>query len=463
MLEIYFIINLLIILICIILARVIIIHKKRYLYNVKNDQNINYNKNTCDYICINKKDDNIYQCDIKKEYSSLFLFIFIKTDIAGYLFEPYIEITSGESKYYQYFEYGAKGKRVINITSALKDGDKIFSIKGKYIKINKVEDQIIGWKKEKYDDDKKNIIIISPHPDDAEISSYGFYTSEKNNVTIITITAGEGGNIVTKKSEKKDSEYHNRNYKKRFLESIYVPLLSGIEKNNVLNLGYYDGTIKLLYENRKNKTKINSLYANNVNINNIRKYNTSSILRDNTESTWPDLVEDICYIINQVKPGIIITPFPSIDSHSDHKYTTMAVVDALKKIEYKKVKIYLYTNKHHLTAYYPFGKKGSIMSVPPVLPNDFVIDNILSFHMTEEMLNEKKEALEMMSDLRRNVYEMNSKDIVNHIIKKLKERIYSSHNSYYRRGLMCNELFYIIDGKYIYDKDKLQVLMNECQ
>ena len=79
-----------------------------------------------------------------------------------------------------------------------------------------------------------------------------------------------------------------------------------------------------------------------------------------------------------LKPGVskCITPHIDIDSHADHKYTSIAILEVMKNIAYE-AKLLLYTNHLSLSETYPIGEIHSSISLPPNR-KDFYFDSLLN-------------------------------------------------------------------------------------
>ena len=49
------------------------------------------------------------------------------------------------------------------------------------------------------------------------------------------------------------------------------------------------------------------------------------------KNSWKNLVDDLTQILHKVKPKIIVMPHPWLDSHLDHEYTSVALVQAMEQ------------------------------------------------------------------------------------------------------------------------------------
>jgi hypothetical protein len=164
------------------------------------------------------------------------------------------------------------------------------------------------------------------------------------------------------------------------------------------------------------------------------------------QHTWDSLVLDLKELIIKTKPDIIITPYPQIDLHLDHQYTTIALQEVLSEIKNdgESLKVMLYTNHHKYSEMYPFGAKGSIISLPPIFKKDKLkFDSIFSFRLTKRKQLDKYYSLDTMYAIRVSDYISTFYDL----FKKYRTNLLNEDFSYYRRSVRDNELFFVFDRK----------------
>jgi LmbE family N-acetylglucosaminyl deacetylase len=425
----------------------------RYEYSVRKDQEITFDNTLWHELKIKNICNHSYELQGNAGGGSILLGIEVKSKIFGFYLEPYILIKSGKILTRQYFEYGCKGKRVLNLSHVLSEGGAdVFTLKGKYLKITSVSEKLNICRYAP--DDTSSIMVIAPHPDDAEIAAFGLYSTNTDRSTVITVTAGEGGKAITSGIEDLGKDYHEMVYRTRFVDSIAIPLMAGINKNNVLNFGYFDGTLPIMYEQRNDDRSISSLYVDNLHIEQHQSMNIS-LNQDkfHGDSTWDGLVGKIKTALDVFKPSIIVAPFPAIDTHSDHEFTTRALFDAIRQKGIRDGKLFLYTNLYPASNFYPFGKKGSTVALPPMIPKRLKIQQVYSLLTDKSVQKKKTVALEMMSDLRANIYELSFTTVIKYLLTMIKQVIYNTDNSYFRRALMNNEIFFVYDISVVYDAE----------
>lgn len=367
----------------------------------------------------------------------------------GKYIQPYINIVSDSTESIQYIERGAKGIRYLNISQVMSENTTKLRLFGNHVSIEDQTVQLITFKNR--DIKKSKILVIAPHPDDAEIAAYGLYSDNRKSY-ILTITAGDAGR------NKYDEIYRNR--KKQYIKkgeirtwnSITVPMLGGIPPEQSVNLGFFDGTLKTMFENKSKAAT--GLYTGISDITFFRKKNISSISSGlSGKSDWNSLVTNIEYILKTVEPNIIIAPYPALDNHYDHKLSSVALFEAIKKIGIKEGFLYLYTNQLEFNAYYPYGKMGGVLSIPPnFTKNNVYFDGIYSHTLSVNKQKDKILALEAMNDLRPDTEWRFSEGAIKQVYLNIKRDITGNDDSYFRRAVRSNELFFIIKISNLYDQ-----------
>lgn len=418
-----------------------------YRYDVKQSYEYDFSKTNAYIINLNLKDSKVEMPELDEKWDTAILEVNIKTTVLGHFLQPRVEFKANRLTFFQYFEYGAEGIRYINVSPIISSGKTTISFKGNNVSLDDQPLKLITFKNP--DINKARILVLSPHPDDAEIAAYGLYSSNKNSY-IITITAGDAGEKKYDEIYQDDIKHYLKKGEVRVWNSITVPLLGGIMPEHALNLGYFDATLKKMYLDRSAVVK--SKYTHISNINFYRKINVSKLISDlHGVSTWNSLVKDIQYLLNEIKPNIIVAPYPSIDSHPDHKYSSIALFEAIKNLELKEGYLYLYTNHHVLNEFYPYGGIRSLISLPPNFGEHLFFWNIYSHFLPIEKQNDKLFALDAMNDLRLDTEWRTAYGIIKKAIKITKRHILGKDLSFYRKAVRNNELFFIIKIKDIYN------------
>ena len=367
---------------------------------------------------------------IDSVYDTLFLKISLQPSLLSYIFEPYFLID--EEKHY--FEYGAKGTRYVNVSRLA--GKKVH-IKNFYIRYLKTDISLYGYKNN-IDPDKK-ILILAPHADDAEIAAFGLYKSAKN-VTIVTLTLGENG--VCKYCDLYPSKLEAaiKKAEMRSFDALTTGILGNVDMSRSLMLGYPGGSLKKMAQH-KNDTITSEI--DNFPTNKYRQVShTKFNLPKQHEVKYENFYNDIKTIVDELRPDIIISPHPQIDSNPDHQQTTITLFEVLKELQVAQ-KLLLYTNHLPTSELYPHGSIFSSVSLPPVTQS-FEFDSIYSFNLDKSLQKDKYFALESMHDLRDSLLPISLKNSYHHFIKMMFKKFYTKDKSYFRRAVRSNELFFIL-------------------
>lgn len=443
-----------------LLATHIYLAKKRallYLYDVKSDYNYTFHQTDANIIKLTLNKEKVTLPKLDNIDQTAFLKVNIDSTFSGKYLQPYINIKTKKSSITQYFEHEVSGNRYLNISELLNKEELELKFEGKHVSIKDQTIQLILFKNQ--DIDKDIILVLAPHPDDAEIAAYGLYSSSRNSF-IVTVTAGEAG------GNKYDEVYQDivKQYLKkgelRTWSSITVPLLGGVPLEQSVNLGFFDERLETMY---LDKTSIvRGLYTNISDIDTFRRQNISSLsygLKGNSD--WNSLVKNLEYLLKEIEPDIIVTPYPALDSHKDHKFTSIALFEAIKNLNITEGKLYLYTNHFVLSEAYPYGKTGGVISLPANFDNNIYFDSIYSHTLSTDKQKDKIFALEAMHDLRLDTEWRSYTGAIKLPIFKVIKDIRGINDSYYRRSVRSNELFFITDIINIYDIDTSNKITGE--
>jgi LmbE family N-acetylglucosaminyl deacetylase len=449
--------------ICLLLILFAFIIKKRafeYGYSAKNDYLYRFDTAYSKIVTVYEKDGFIIIPAIHGGYNTGFLEIAVRPTLAGYFSLPEIRLKQDFTVASQNFECGAKGIRYLNISEFVQKGLRKIKVNCLRCRFASNNFRLIMYKN--LNVSNENMVVLSPHPDDAEIAAYGLYFCNKNSF-IVTITLGDAGKRKYENFYTTEREHYMKKAELRIWNSITVPLLAGLNPQNIINLGYFDSMLKPM---SLNDTFINrSKFIGTDEIRFYRQKNISPFLDSLPgQSTWRSLVDDLKYILQKKQPSIIVTPYPAIDFHLDHKFTTIALFQAMKELNYRNAELWMYTNHYAKPEYYPIGKMGSLITVPPYFRKNPIYFNKLYSHTLDvNMQIDKLFALDAMNDLRLNAEWQTAGELYKTLSKKITNRLYQQEFSYYRRSVRNNELFFVIDSKYIFDNKIYDIIVGETK
>jgi LmbE family N-acetylglucosaminyl deacetylase len=263
----------------------------------------------------------------------------------------------------QHLDPGAMGRRWLNLTSlasALSSASRVtLELQGLVLGSSRAE----LWLFDNALPRAPRVLVLAPHPDDAEIAAFGFYTRHAPRTTIVTVTAGNGGGANYQASFGADvaGQYLFKGTL-RTLDSVTVPWLGGVPPERAINLGYFDERLEAMFA--EPGVAIAELYRDNRDTAVYRRLNLSRLVsRAPRENRWSNLVNDLVALLRRLEPQLVIAPHPLLDSHADHAFTTVALSQALARAA-GPARFLLYTN-HAGADLYPYGPAGSAMSLPP--------------------------------------------------------------------------------------------------
>jgi GlcNAc-PI de-N-acetylase len=219
---------------------------------------------------------------------------------------------------------------------------------------------------------------------------------------------------------------------------VTVPWQGGIPPERAFNLGYFDARLYEMYQSPEKI--IPELYGPNENVVPYRRANIGKLMPiQSRTNSWKHLVDDLESILRKVKPDIIVMPHPSLDSHLDHEFTSVALVQALKDWN-EKPTFLLYTN-HASQNRYPFGPAGTVVSLPPWSQSEIKVERVYSHPVDSNLQRRKLFALESMHDLRLSPEEQDTCDDTGLLRRPDYPR--AAEVDYFRRGPRANELFFV--------------------
>lgn len=381
-----------------------------------------------------------------RNWDTGFIKLKVTATLAGHFAEPYVEIISNKQNSVLTFERGVNGERYINLPSSNLHNKQTIQLITHHLRVADQQASVILFENPQIQKHPR-VLVIAPHPDDAEIAAYGFYS--QHNSLIVTITAGEAGPHTYDEIYPDVNQHYQVKGKLRVWNSITVPMLGGVEPEHAINLGYFDGTLQQMAENKARS--VHSLHTDIDNVNHFRGQNLSSLTPiSEGKANWPALLNDLKLILQSFKPDIIVTPYPAIDWHTDHKLASIALISAIKQLNLQQGQLFLYTN--HLTAnnYFPYGQQGELVPIPPDFNQSLYFDSIYSFKLPQP--KDKIFALEAMNDLRPDTSWLSIPGAFKIFRKTLGNKLLLKDQTYFRRAVRANELFLVVNFSSLYNE-----------
>jgi LmbE family N-acetylglucosaminyl deacetylase len=360
--------------------------------------------------------------------------------------DPRVDLSAGDARVQEYLDPNARGLRWINLTGlrgALREG-VVVEAQGQGVTFEPGPATLRTFANGL--DLSRPILILAPHPDDAEIAAFGLYAGR--NATIVTVTSGNAGDANYKDHFPDPAQQYLFKGYLRAVDSVTVPWQGGIPPERCFNLGYFDARLRTMRE--KPGETVAELYGPNQDVSAYRRANIGQLLpKGPRTNSWAHLVEDLVAVLNKVKPEIVVTPHPFLDNHADHEYVTVALAEALERWK-KPAKFLLYTN-HAAANLYPYGPAGTNVSLPPTgasLPAwaaaaELPVQGVYSHPVSAELQRRKLYALETMHDLRLSPVEQAACGEAN--APRRPDYPRQPAVDYFRRAPRPDEIFFVFD------------------
>jgi LmbE family N-acetylglucosaminyl deacetylase len=353
--------------------------------------------------------------------------------------QPGIHASRGEVALDQVFEDGARGRRFLDLSPLLgvegaaadrvglaTDGVRLRPGPARlFVFDNPPANALDGLR----------VLVVAPHPDDAEIAAFGVYSS--TDADVVTVTSGDAGDQGFRTLYPEAGEHYRVKGWIRTWDSITVPFFGGVAPGQARNLGYYDATLGRLWAERPKA--VAPLLAVLDRPGFYRELNIDPVLRERPfGGTWPALVEDLRTELERVRPRVVVAPHPLLDRHRDHQFTTVALLEALASWD-GECELWLYTNHAIENESWPLGPRSAMTGLPPWSGGDLFFSRIYSHALSSEERRRKLVALETMHDLR--PFDLRDGSTEE---PSARERADALRYDYFRRGPRPNELFFVV-------------------
>jgi LmbE family N-acetylglucosaminyl deacetylase len=235
------------------------------------------------------------------------------------------------------------------------------------------------------------ILVLAPHPDDAEIAAFGLYAHSR--AWVATVTAGERGSGLLP-ADIPASERSHRAAELRVGDSLTVPQIGEIPPERRVNLVYPDGALQAMF--REPSREFALACEPQLSRAQLRARNpVPEFQQGGSGCTWDALVEDLGRLLAHSQPDIIVCPHPG-DSHPDHVFTTVALERALSRSGGKRPLLLLYAVHHAAAPKHPFGPTDAVVGLPPGMDATWAVDAVYSLELGMRQLRGKRQALESM-------------------------------------------------------------------
>lgn len=345
---------------------------------------------------------------------------------------PAVTAARGGREIRQVFEERSRGRRFLDVSPLLAAGDGPVALRGAGVEWRAGPARLFVYRNTPLAG--RRVLVLAPHPDDAEIAAFGVY--RHTGADVVTVTAGDAGGENFKSLFPEPAEHYRVKGWIRTWDSISVPFYGGIYPGRARNLGYYDGILRRMQA--EPAAALPPLVARLAEPGYYRRLNVDEALRARPfPGTWEALVDDLVWELNRVRPAVVVAPHPLLDAHPDHQFTTIALLDALARWP-GDCELRLYTNHALENEAWPLGDRDALSGLPPTSRGELHFRRLYSHPLTPEDQRLKLVALEAMHDLR--AFDLrDGTPPVSEDVRASWER-----HDYYRRGPRPNELFFVL-------------------
>ncbi|MDX1382710.1 MAG: PIG-L family deacetylase [Thermoanaerobaculia bacterium] len=348
--------------------------------------------------------------------------------------DPAIVAAAGPARTRQTFEGRARGRRYLDLSSLLgaaAAGSEV-ALAGEGMSWEPGPSQLHVYRSPSLAG--RRVLVVAPHPDDAEIAAFGVYSTSEADV--VTVTAGDAGGRNFASIYPDDGSHYRVKGWIRTWDSISVPFYGGVPPGSARNLGFYDATLDRMWWERP--AALEPPLAELEDPAFYRRLNTDPVLRDRPfRATWDGLVSDLLAELERVRPRTVVTPHPLLDRHLDHQFTTVALLEALEMWQ-GEYELYLYTNHAVGNEAWPFGPRGDVAGLPPWDGGELFFSRLYSHPLAAETRHRKLIALEAMHDLR--PFDLRDGRLAE---PGRRERERAARLDYFRRAPRPNEIFLV--------------------
>lgn len=348
---------------------------------------------------------------------------------------PGIRARGGAVELHQVFENGARGRRFVDLSPLLPAGttagDRVL-LDGDGTQWRSGAARLFVYRNPPVAG--LRVLVIAPHPDDAEIAAFGIYSSA--DADVVTVTSGDAGAQGFGALYPEPGEHYRVKGWIRTWDSITVPFFGGVGPGRARNLGYYDATLARMWLERPNAAE--PLYAVLERPGYYRELNVDPVLKARPfEGTWPGLVADLVAELERVRPRVVVAAHPLLDRHRDHRFATLALLQALESWD-GECELWLYTNHAVQNESWPLGPRTAMTGLPPWPGGELFFSRLYSHPLEPAVQNRKLVALEAMHDLRPFDLRDGSAGA-----PSARERERERRYDYFRRAPRPNELFFV--------------------
>ena len=311
---------------------------------------------------------------------------------------PSVEVTAPGVRFQQHFTCGASGAALLNFSPALATRER-----GTEVRLRArgctLPPQVTLHLFDPLELHAARVLVIAPHPDDAEIASFGLYA--ENASWVVTLTAGERG-MADLSGHGLDRDGAAQVLARlRVDDSLSIPVRAGVPREHCVNLVFPDGVLEDLWRHAPQPLAL--LGHDDAARARLRRRNPAGQFSNAGGGTrWPALTDELCQILAACRPTHIACPHPLLDAHPDHVFAAIALEQALEAApasQQPEPLMLMYVVHSAANIRYPFGARTSLLGPPPANDGSRLGDGIHSQPLDAALRARKLAAIAANHDL----------------------------------------------------------------
>ncbi|MHA6197693.1 PIG-L deacetylase family protein [Pseudomonas wadenswilerensis] len=368
---------------------------------------------------------------------TLVLKVRVRAGWLGRFLDPAVKI-SGERADRQAFERGVSGVRYLNLSGqevALNEGR--LCLEGQYCRLDPAVELFVC----RHPDYLAGpLLVIAPHADDAELAAFATYSTAGES-WIVTLTAGEIETEHYREMGLDLVEAARLKGQLRAWDSLSVPLWAGVPQARCVQLGYF--CLQLPAMKAEPGQAIASREADLLDTRLFRRFNSQPLASDaDGTPSWRNLIQDLCELIERIRPASIVLPEPGLDPHPDHICARDAVIEALALTQWQPQTLLHYANHLHDNDRWPMGNAGEGIALPPHFNGETPMRPWVQ-EVTLQQQWQKAMSLGMMHDLQpRPPLKRRLRRLIQHYLAARRWPAFGE-NEFFRKAVRRHELFWV--------------------
>lgn len=360
--------------------------------------------------------------------------------------QGHVKIHGPKQQWVQYIEAGEEGERWFNLTGIVSLADcRLEAVDCSLAK----EGELFAFQNPDLTDGP--ILILSPHPDDAELAAYGLYSDHAEQSWIITVSAGEKLKTLKKQYiDGLDTSLDEAVLRKgdiRAWNSICTPRLAGVNPHRLFCLGYFNDMLSTLV------AEPNQIHPHpsvpSLTPSRFRRWNPHRLPNDaNSQHSGARLIADIKSLLELIRPTTVLVTHPELDPHRDHIAVAEALALAMQFSGFIPDRVLLYANHLRHGKHFPYGPEHSRATLPPWFDDQSRLGDwqCYSHPLDMERQRQKVVAFDSMHDLQANLrLEKRLKRWWGQVVRHNGFHYYGTHD-YFQTHIKADEVFCWVTG-----------------